>query len=395
MEQTEFIETYAIQRKHTNSLKWDALEERFGSADLLPLWVADADFSIDHQVKADLIARIQHGAFGYSLSPKEYVQTYQAWQNRHEGTQFQANWLTFSPGVVQSLTDLIACFTTKGDQIAIQPPVYYPFYHCIQDQGRVVVEAPLVNQNGNYRIDFEQLEQLFQTQAIRLFILCSPHNPVGRVWTKEELTHFFQLCQRYQVLVISDEIHSDLVVSSVKFVSAITVAQELGFTELIVCNSASKTFNLASLLSSHIWIPEATLAQQFTDWSKIHRQTELSVLGQVAAQSAYRHSDEWLAAFMAVVEANYEYVKQTLLEHFPTIEISPLEGTYLTWINLASVLNGQTVKTIVQDQAKLAIDFGEWFGKGCQTYIRINLATTPQVIEQAMHQLVTTLKENQ
>ncbi|MHC9001235.1 MalY/PatB family protein [Enterococcus bulliens] len=387
MDSQTFIETYYQERQNSDSLKWDALVERFGDKDLLPLWVADSDFSTDSQIKQALVERIEHGIFGYSTTPKDYVDAYQGWLDRHEKTQVEARWLTFSTGVVQSLYDLIACFTQEEDAVLIQPPVYYPFYNAINDQKRQLIEAPLKNEAEHYTIDFEQLESIFANQEIKLFIFCSPHNPVGRVWTKDEVTRVMSLCQQYGVFLISDEIHSDLVLIDRPFVSALTIAKEIGFTQLAVCNAPSKTFNFAGLLNSHIWIIDEDVRQRFFDWSKVHRQTELSVLGQVAAKTAYAKSDEWLASFLSVVKINEQYIRQTLRASYPDIEIAPLEGTYLLWIDLAKVSHGE-VKTLVQDKAKLAIDFGEWFSKDYATYIRINLATKPEIIQKAVTQLI-------
>lgn len=391
MDSHTFIETYYRERQNSDSLKWDAVAERFGDQDLLPLWVADSDFSTDQQVKQALIERVEHGIFGYSTTPNDYVAAYQGWLDRHEKTQVNAQWLLFSTGVVQSLYDLIACFTQEKEAVLIQPPVYYPFYHAIQDQNRHLIEAPLKNEAEHYTIDFDQLESIFATQEIKLFIFCSPHNPVGRVWTKDEVTRVMRLCQQYGVFLISDEIHSDLVLIDRPFVSALTIAKEIGFTDLVVCNAPSKTFNFAGLLNSHIWIPDANVRQCFVEWSKVHRQTELSVLGQVAAKTAYAKSDDWLASFLSIVKTNEHYIRQTLRAHNPAIAISPLEGTYLLWIDLANVLAGESVRSLVQDKAKLAIDFGEWFSKDYATYIRINLATKPEIIQQAIAQLIQVL----
>lgn len=392
MKKETFIDNYYRERHNSDSLKWDALSERFGQADLLPLWVADSDFSTDQHVKEALITRIEHGIFGYSKTPKDYVTAYQGWLDRHEQTQVKEEWLRFSTGVVQALYDLIACFTQESDQILIQPPVYYPFYHAIEDQNRQLIQAPLVNKDEHYYMDFNALEALFTTKEIKLFILCSPHNPVGRVWRKEELHRLFSLCKAYNVLVISDEIHSDLILTNRPFVSALTVAKELEFEQLIVCNAPSKTFNFAGLLNAHMWFPNVQLREAFDHWASTHRQTELSVLGQVAAKTAYTKSDEWLATFLEIVRENEQYIRNELTAAFSDIAISPLEGTYLMWINLADVLNGEAVKTLVQEKAKLAIDFGEWFAKEYDTYIRINLATKPELIHQAIRQLIAAIK---
>ncbi|MBO0455551.1 pyridoxal phosphate-dependent aminotransferase [Enterococcus hulanensis] len=390
MEAAEFIQTYYRKRKGTDSLKWDALEERYGAADLLPLWVADMDFSVPESVQAALSERIGHGVFGYSFTPKDYFSAYQGWQSRHEQTLFQAEWLHFTSGVVQGIYDLIACFTTEGDQILIQPPVYYPFFDVVKNQKRRLVTSELIETEAGYRIDFEDFEKQLKENTIKLFILCSPHNPVGRVWENAELRKLLSLCQKYDVLVISDEIHSDLILSEHTFCSALTIAAELDFLDhLIVCNAPSKTFNLASLLNAHIWLPAENLRKTYQAWEELHRQTGISVLGQIAARTAYATGDEWLEGLLTVVEGNYQLLKRQLTTEIPKIKISELQGTYLAWLNLREWLPSLDMKGFIQDQAGLAIDYGEWFSPETKGFIRINLATSTETIETAVNHLLT------
>ncbi|WP_137662739.1 MalY/PatB family protein [Enterococcus hulanensis] len=390
MEAAEFIQTYYRKRKGTDSLKWDALEERYGAADLLPLWVADMDFSVPESVQAALTERIDHGVFGYSFTPTDYFSAYQGWQSRHEQTLFQAEWLHFTSGVVQGIYDLIACFTAEGDQILIQPPVYYPFFDVVKNQKRRLVTSELIETEAGYRIDFEHFEKQLKENTIKLFILCSPHNPVGRVWEKAELRKLLSLCQKYDVLVISDEIHSDLILPGHTFCSALTIAAELDFLDhLIVCNAPSKTFNLASLLNAHIWLPAENLRKTYQAWQELHRQTGISVLGQIAAQAAYATGDEWLEGLLTVVEGNYQLLKQQLTTQIPKIKISELQGTYLAWLDLREWLPSLDMKFFIQDQAGLAIDYGEWFSPETKGFIRINLATSTENIETAVNHLLT------
>lgn len=390
MEAAEFIQTYYRKRKGTDSLKWDALEERYGAADLLPLWVADMDFSVPESVQAALTERIGHGVFGYSFTPKDYFSAYQGWQSRHEQTLFQAEWLHFTSGVVQGIYDLIACFTAEGDQILIQPPVYYPFFDVVKNQQRRLVTSELIETEAGYRIDFEHFEKQLKEHTIKLFILCSPHNPVGRVWEKAELKKLLSLCQKYDVLVISDEIHSDLILPGNTFCSALTIAAELDFLDhLIVCNAPSKTFNLASLLNAHIWLPAENLRKTYQAWEGLHRQTGISVLGQIAAQAAYATGDEWLEGLLTVVEGNYQLLKRQLTTQIPKIKISELQGTYLAWLDLRDWLPSLDMKFFIQDQAGLAIDYGEWFSPESKGFIRINLATSAETIETAVKHLLT------
>lgn len=394
LDKEQFIQRYAVERQGTNAVKWDALKERFGADDLLPIWVADMEFSTPETVKQALIQRIEHGAFGYTQVAQGYFEAYQGWQDRHEQTKFEKDWLYFSTGVVQSFYDLIACFSEEGEGVLIQPPVYYPFFYAIQDQKRALISSELILVENRYVPDFVDFEEKIKTHRPKIFLLCSPHNPLSRVWHKEEIAQLLEICHRYQVLVISDEIHSDLILPGHAFVSTVTVAKELGYLdEVFVLNAPSKTFNLASLLNSHVWIPGEEKRNLYENWVKRYKQTENSLLGQLAAKTAYETGDEWLEGLLAVVASNYAYVKETFAKELPKIIITPLEGTYLAWIDLRAYVSEQEVKKVVQDTAKLAVDFGEWFSPNAQGFIRLNLATIPQNVEQAVQQLVAAIKK--
>ncbi|MGX7198153.1 MalY/PatB family protein [Enterococcus olivae] len=393
MEKEQFIKTYSVQRKKTDSIKWDALEERFGSNDLLPVWVADMEFATPETVRDALSERIQHGVFGYSLVTTDYFQAYQGWQERHEQSKFQEEWLSFSTGVVQSLYDLIDCFTEEGDAIIIQTPVYYPFSHAIRDKHRCLVTSDLILDDGRYVMDLKDFEQKIIDQQPKMFILCSPHNPVGRVWSEEELSAVLTICQKHQVLVLSDEIHSDIVLSDHQFCSSVSVAEGKFLDQLILVNSPSKTFNLASLLNSHVWIPDEDLRKTYQAWKKQYKQTENSLIGQLAAKVAYETADEWLDGLLQTIESNYLYAKKRLAEELPEVIVADLEGTYLMWLDLRSYVDKKQIKQVVQDEGKLAIDFGEWFSPRAKGFIRINLATTPEIIEQSINQLIGAIQQ--
>lgn len=389
METTQFIQTYYRERRQTDSLKWDALQERYGNQQLLPLWVADMDFSVPSSIQNALKERIDHGVFGYSLVPEDYFAAYDGWQRRHEQTKFQKEWLHFTASVVQGLYDLINCFTEAGDQILIQPPVYYPFFDVIKNQDRQILTADLIETDKGYQMDLVRFEEQLIENDITLFLLCSPHNPVGRVWRKEELKAILTLCKKYNVLVLSDEIHSDLILPNHTFVSAVTAAEELDCLDrLIVCNAPSKTFNLASLLNAHIWLPDEHLSSKYQAWQSLHCQTGLSVLGQTAAKAAYETGDEWLRGLLSVITENYQLLQHQLAEKIPEIKISELQGTYLAWLDLRKWLPDLDIKQAIQDHAGLAIDYGEWFSPETQGFIRINLATKTENIVSAVNRLV-------
>ncbi|OTN75788.1 hypothetical protein A5886_000864 [Enterococcus sp. 8G7_MSG3316] len=382
-----FIAACAKDRTQTDSLKWDLVDQRFGGKDLLPLWVADMDFAVPEAATEALHRRVEQGAFGYSIVPADYAAAYQGWQARHWQTQVDETWLRFSTGVVQSLYDLLHCFTKVGDAILIQPPVYYPFFDSIKDTKRRIIEAPLQKIDDTYRIDFAAFERKIQTEAVKLFLFCSPHNPAGRVWRFDEVQRLLAICQKYHVLVIADEIHADLILPGNQFVSAVTVAESIGFQDLIIVNSPSKTFNLAGLLLSHVWLPSEELRDRYDAWASQYKQTEVNIFGLTAAKAAYQHGDQWLAEVLTVIQENADYIAQRLQLEVPEARIAPLEGTYLLWIDLSS-LEVPNLKTVVQDSAGLAVDYGAWFSQDYDGFIRLNLATTPTIIETALDRLI-------
>lgn len=392
MERQEFIDAYSRQRFGTDCLKWDGVADRYGSEGLLPVWVADMDFAVPQTVQRALTERVQQGIFGYSLVPEHYFAAYQGWQDRHFGTQFDPEWLFFTTGVVQALYDLIDCFTESGESVLVQPPVYYPFFDGIKNKGRHLVVSPLLKTATGYQMDLMDFEAKIVAEGVKLFILCSPHNPVGRVWSKEELAAVLTICRRHQVLVISDEIHSDFIRPGLDFVSALSVGD---FQEdLIVCNAPSKTFNLATLLNAHIWIPSEQRRQAFAKWSKENRATENSSLGQLAAMTAYASGDEWFAALREVVWDNAGYLVQRFKTELPLAEVADLQGTYLLWADLGKY-QIPDLANFMEKEARLAVDYGSWFAPESQHYIRINLATTPARIKEVADRLIAAVEKLQ
>ncbi len=390
-----FLSHYARQRKGTDSLKWDLVDQRFQGEKLLPLWVADMDFAAPKAVEEALQQLVAQGTFGYAIPPSGYFLAYQAWQDRHWGTKFEEKWLSFSTGVVQSLVDLLHCFTEPDDGILIQPPVYYPFFDSIKETKRRLIEAPLQKVGNFYQIDFAAFEAKIIEGKVKLFILCSPHNPVGRVWQEKELHQLLAICQKHEVVVIADEIHRELILGEQQFVSAVTVAQGVGFEKLIVLDSPSKTFNLAGLLLSHVWILDLEMRRAYEEWCRQYKQTEVNRLGLAAAKAAYESGDQWLADLLLVIAANEQMVRQQLQEAFPKIELLPLEGTYLLWVDLRQVIAKERTKHVIQDTAGLAVDYVEWFSQDGQGLIRLNLATTPTIIQEALDRMIEAIKKEE
>ncbi|TLG76802.1 MalY/PatB family protein [Culicoidibacter larvae] len=393
MDSKTFVSKYAVDRHNTNSMKWDYLEEVFGQTDLLPLWVADMEFKAPEQVIEAMVERSQHGVFGYTFTPESYYQAFIDWQKTQHNIHLEKDWIRFSTGVVASIYNCITIFTNPGDAVMIATPVYHPFQHAIKDTKRTLVYTELLNDNGNYSFDFNDFEAKLTANNVRMFIHCSPHNPVGRVWTKDELATIFTLCRKHGVLLISDEIHQDIIIGNKPFVSALTLQQENHYPSVVVLSAPSKTFNLASLLNSHLIIAEPGLRERYDEGFKMLGESARSVLGQLATETAYQHGSDWLTGLLATIKANYDYICQTFASDAPNIIIAPLEGTYLAWIDLRAYVAPAEIKTFIQDQCHLAINYGEDFGEKYQGFIRMNLATTPEIVQEATQRIITAIEE--
>jgi len=394
MNKEEFIAKHAVPRKGTNSLKWDALGERFGNPDLTAAWVADMEFKAPQEVLEAIKKRVDHGVFGYSYVWDSYYEAFSNWERERHGYDVKKDWMRFSTGIVTALYWFVNAFTKPSESVLILTPVYYPFFNAVKDNGRNLVTCELIQKNGSYSIDFDAFEQQIVEHEVKLFIQCSPHNPVGRVWTEEELRQVLAICKKHGVLVVSDEIHQDLVFEGHKHIPSAIIDDGAYQDQIITVTAPSKTFNLAGLLVSHIIIPNAELRKTYDDYVKTVNQTEVNVLGLTGAEAAYRHGQDWLSGLLEVVQSNYKHLKDTLLQHAPNIVIAPLEGTYLTWVDLNAYVNPEDVKSFIQDKCGVAIDFGEWFSESGKGFIRINLATEPKYIEHIAEQMIKHLPAN-
>lgn len=388
----EFCERYGADRLGTNCVKWDALGEQFGDPDLIALWVADMEFRAPEQVAQALKARIEHGVFGYSLVPDSYYRAFIGWEKDRHGYEVKKEWIRFATGVVNGLYWLVNIFTAAGDAVVVQTPVYYPFHHAVMDNGRRLIRSELVNTGGRYSVDFDRFERDIAESGAKMFILCSPHNPVGRVWEERELDAMLDICRRHGVLVVSDEIHQDLVASGKKQIPSAIVGGGKYADGVITLNSPSKTFNLAALLHSHIILQNDDLRAKYdAEIRKINR-TECNLMGLVAGEAAYTYGEEWLEGLLSVIRENFEFLRGSFAAELPEAIVTPLEGTYLSWLDLRAFLKPDEVRPFVQDRCRLAVDYGEWFGPGCGGFIRLNLATRPEYVRTAAGSLIGNLK---
>ena len=387
MQKEKFLKEYLVERKGTYSLKWDALDKRFGNADLISMWVADMEIKAPKEVIEALKERCEHGVFGYSYVSDEYYSSVINWLKEKHNYEIKKEWLRFTNGVVTAIYCFVNIFTKVDDAILILTPVYYPFHNAVKDNNRKLITCDLKNTDGYFTIDYDEVEKKIVENNVKLFIQCSPHNPAGRVWKEEELAKILEICKKHNVLVISDEIHQDIIMKGYKHIPSAIVANGKYADNLITVSAASKTFNLAGLIHSNIIISNAELRKKYDDEIKKINQTEISILGMLATQVAYEKGSEWLENVKEIIEDNFNYLKTELNKHIPEITITNLEGTYLVFLDLRKIIPIDKVKEFIQDKCNLAIDFGEWFGASFKGFIRINLATDPEIVKKAVENI--------
>lgn len=376
-----------INRKGTNCLKYDFAKRRGMPEDVLTLWVADMDFKTSSYVEDAIIERTKHGIFGYSESQEEYFNAVAGWMSRHHNWKIEPNWLIKTPGVVFALAMAVKAFTEEGDCVLIQQPVYYPFSEVIEDNNRVIVSNDLyLGEDNRYHIDFEDFEKKIVDHHIKLFLLCNPHNPSGRVFTKEELIGLGDICLKHGVIVVSDEIHNDFVFEGEHMVFA-SVKKEYEDIS-VICTSPSKTFNLASMLISNIFIPNRKLKHRFRREVHAAGMSQLSIFGLVATQAAYEHGDEWYEKMHAYVKENINYVKQYVKDNLPGVNVIDGEGTYLVWIDFRNTgIDADELDRRIIYDAKLWLDSGKIFGASGKGFQRINVAAPRKIITECLERI--------
>lgn len=383
-----------IDRKNTYSLKYDAAKQRNLPQDLLPLWVADMDFRVSSYIQDAVLRQTQHGIFGYSEVQEDYFEVLQKWMKRHYDWQIDSKWLVKTPGIVFALAMAVKAFTSPGDSVLIQQPVYYPFSEVIADNQRRVVSNTLIQEeSGRYVMDFEDFEEKIVREKIKLFFLCNPHNPVGRVWTKEELTTLGDICYRHHVIVVSDEIHADFVFHGKHqvFAGLKEEYQEISIT----ATSPSKTFNIAGLQVSNIFIPNPQLRSQFVKQIDAAGYSQLNVLGLVAAKAAYEFGEEWYQAMLKYVGDNIAYATNYLKERLPEIKFTQQEGTYLLWLDFRPLkLSESQLEELIIKKARLQLDSGRMFGVTGSGFQRINIACPRETLKEALTRLERAIRED-
>lgn len=374
-----------INRKNSGSLKYDFAIERGMPNDVLPLWVADMDFKTANPILDSLRNSIEHGIFGYNEVKRPYFSAIQNWYKRYFNFELKEEWLLKTPGVVFALAMAVKAFSNKNDGVLIQEPVYYPFREVIEVNERKVINNKLILKNGKYEIDFENFENLIVENNIKLFLLCNPHNPVGRAWTKEELIKMGEICLKHNVMIVSDEIHCDFVFNSDHklFISLKSEFEKIS----MICTAPSKTFNLAGLQISNIFIPDKINRNKFKNEINKSGYSQLNSLGLIACQAAYEHGEEWLSELKKYLVDNLNFVRTYLKENLPKIHLIEPEATYLAWLDFRELGSPDEVNNKIVNDAKLWLDRGEMFGESGAGFQRINIACPRATLKEALDRL--------
>lgn len=376
-----------INRVGTNCEKYDDCRAVFGRADVIPMWIADTDFRVPDFVTDALRKRLEHPVYGYSFRSPSYYKAIQGWVSRRNGWEVRAEWLGFSPGIVCGLAVALNAVSGEGDRVVIQPPVYPPFAQTITANRRVVVDNPLRIADGRYEIDFEDLDR--KLEGARVFVLCNPHNPSGRVFTPEELRRMGELCVRHGVVIVSDEIHSDLLIKPHKHTHIASLSEEIG-RRSITFIAPSKTFNIAGLSTSVAIIPDGELREKYNSvFCRVHID-QGNVFGSVALEAAYTHGDEWLDCLMDYIGGNMDFVVDYVSRHLPGVKAYKPESTFLMWLDFrAWGMEQPELEKFLVEKAGLGLNNGETFGREGIGYMRMNVGTTRAVLRKALDRLKT------
>lgn len=379
------------ERSNTRSIKWDMLQDVFNTKDIIPMWIADMDFKAPQAVNEALIKRAQHGIYGYTAIDQDVKQSIVDWLNNRHNWSIDHEWLSFSPGVVTSLHMAIQAFTEPQDKVLIQTPVYTPFYNVIEQHNRQVIKNPLVRKDNYYTINFDDFEDKLK-QGVKAFILCSPHNPVGRVWTSEELLEMGRLCLKYDVLILSDDIHGDLIFPDHRHIPIASLSKEIS-QQTMTFMSPTKTFNLAGLHASYIVTENEEMRQTLDEYLQKQGVNSLNTMGNTALEAAYSHGEPWLDKLLVVLEEHKDYVTHMFHEHTQELFVIEAEGTYLLWIDCSRLeMDDEELQKFMIKQAKVGLNPGIAYGKGGEQFMRMNIACPKSLLEKGVNQIISAIK---
>lgn len=384
-----------IERRGTCSVKWsdEIMRQMNGRTGLTPLWVADMDFACPQPVIDAVIEEARRGVYGYSYRTDGYFESFIGWNERRHDWKVERDWLIYSAGVVTALNAAVQEFTEEGDKVIIQPPVYHPFFYSVRNNRRQVLENTLRElPGGDYAMDFDGLEKMASDPKAKLAILCSPHNPVGKVWSEGELRRFGEICLANGVLVIADEIHSDLIFKGRRHVPFATLSEDFA-RRSITCTAPSKTFNMAGLQVSNLIVPDDGLRKALSERMEANGIEEPGIFGVVAAEAAYRHGEEWLAQALDYMESNAEFIGDFVRRRMPRVGYRKPDGTYLAWLDFRGMgLDEDALKELVVDKAGLALNLGTMFGPSGSGFARLNFSCTKALLEDSMSRLASSCR---
>ena len=389
-----FFDTYT-ERRGTRSIKWDGCNEKFGvdpEVEMLPMWIAAMDFPAPAEVVEAVTERAAHGVYGYIINRTDsFVTSIQSWIRRRYGWEVKPEWILFTPGVIPGFNVAYQTFTDPGDGIIVQTPIYYPFMDGIRNNRRTMVLNQLLENDGYYTMNFEELQQQVQDPANKILIMANPHNPTGRCWTAEELTRLGDLCADNGVLTICDEIHADLIMAGAKHCSMGSLSEKI-LQNTIFCYAPSKTFNLAGLQTAFVVIPNDDVREKFAQGLTANRIINMNWFGQVALETAYNHCENYVDGLQKYVSANMDYMADYIAKNLPQLKMRKSEGTYMVWVDFRGTgMTTEEIEHFIAHKAHIGVDMGTWFGPGGEGWLRFNLACPRCLVEKAMTMLTDAL----
>lgn len=376
-------------RYNTNCIKWD-----LGNKDVIPMWVADMDFEVAKPISDAIKKRAEHCIYGYTFADEKYYNSIINWVAKRKNWNIDKGWIMFSPGVVSAFNMAIKALTQPGDKVLIQTPVYYPFYSAVENNGCHIIKSSLKNENGRYTMNYDDLEEKMKDERVKILMLCNPHNPVGRVWTRDELKKLGDICLKHGVTVISDEIHSDLIYKGYKHTCFASISSEFEQNS-ITCMAPSKTFNIAGLQTSSIIIPNKNLRKLFSNVLTANGMMEPNVFGITASAAAYEQGEEWLEQLLNYLNSNLQFLKEYIKERIPQIEVTEPEGTYLVWIDCRKLgMDAKKLHKFMLEKAKVWFDDGDMFGTEGEGFERVNIACPHSILKEALDRIYYAVNDN-
>ena len=378
MNNKEFTKRYYIDRSKADTIKWQAGRKR----NCLPMWVADMDFKTDERVIEKLSQFMNTGDFGYNNLPEDYYKVFIDWHKKRNDVSYKQEWIRFSHGAVDAMYQVIYALTDKTDAIMINTPLYPPFKATIKETGRKLIESKLINNNGYFTFDYKDIENKFKNKKVKMLMLCSPHNPVGRVYKKAELEELFELCRKYNVLICADEVHSDIIMPDQKFIPALSFKKYQN--RIVTITAASKSFSLAVFSHCHIIIADEKLRNKLIKYQRHEHRASLNVLCALPTYYSYKYGDDWLDCVNNVIFENYNYLYDNLKNYY---EITNMEGSYLVFVNIGKYNKEKSAAKYLEEKCKLLVNPGENFDPKYNNWVRINLATSLANVKKAVKAL--------